>query len=98
MKIKTSNKDNVSSNIFILSGDAEAVTPYGWDDMPEFVQEDEHPYAEIRVNIRTKEDLIQFAKIMEQDFINEKTKASWFPARDRRRNSLFRWFTKPKTN
>ena len=87
----TSNVDKISKNLFILSED-EPVTPYHWDDMPEFVQPDMVPYATIDVEFRSREDMEAFTKLMEQPSINEKTKAIWFPARDRFRNSSYRWF------
>lgn len=87
----TNNIDKVSKNIFVLA-EEKAETPYQWDNMPEFVQEDEEPYACIEVELRTKEDLAAFAKLIEQESINEKTKATWFPARDRFRNSALRYF------
>jgi len=50
------------------------------------------PYATIDVEFRSREDMEAFTKLMEQPSINEKTKAIWFPARDRFRNSSYRWF------
>lgn len=93
MKIMATNKlnvDNVSKNIFILSGQEDEKTPYDWDDMPEFVQEENEAYAKITVRIRTEEDLQEFMKLMDQN-ITPKTKSIWYPALDRFRNSLLRW-------
>ena len=87
----TNNIDKVSKNVFILAEDSN-ITPYQWDNMPEFVQNDEEPYACIEVEIRSPEDLPVLAKLLEQDSMNEKTKATWFPARDRFRNSNLRYF------
>lgn len=85
------NVDNVSNNLFILSGDEDEQTPYDWDNMPEFVQEENEAYAKITVRIRNEEDLAKFREIMEQPSITTKTKAVWYPALDRNRNSLLRW-------
>lgn len=93
MKIMATNKlnvDNVSKNIFILSGQEDEKTPYDWDDMPEFVQEENEAYAKITVRIRNEEDLQEFIKLMDQN-ITPKTKSIWYPALDRFRNSLLRW-------
>lgn len=87
----TNNVDRVSKNVFVLAEESNE-TPYQWDNMPEFVQEDENPYACIEVEFRSMEDLHMFAKLVEQESMNEKTKATWFPARDRFRNSSLRYF------
>jgi hypothetical protein len=87
----TNNVDKISKNLFVRAEGLEE-TPYQWDSMPEFVQEDEEPYACIEVECRTKEDYDTLAKLLEQENINEKTKATWFPARDRFRNSSLRYF------
>jgi hypothetical protein len=92
-KIMATNKlnvDNVSNNLFILSGDEEERTPYDWDNMPEFVQDESEPYAKIVVRIRSEEDLKKFIELMDQP-ITPKTKSIWYPALDRFRNSLLRW-------
>jgi hypothetical protein len=87
----TNNIDKISKNIFILS-EGDDVTPYQWDHMPEFVQPDEEPYACIDVEFRTEEDFKEFNKLIEQENLNEKSKATWYPARDRFRNSSLRYF------
>lgn len=84
------NVDNVSNNLFILSGQEDERTPYDWDDMPEFVQDEKEAYAVIKVRIRNEEDLQEFIKLMDQN-ITPKTKSIWYPALDRFRNSLLRW-------
>lgn len=85
------NVDTASNNLFILSGEEDHRTPYDWDGMPEFVQEESEAYAKITVRIRNEEDLRAFAKLMEQPSISTKTKAVWYPVLDRNRNSLLRW-------
>jgi len=93
MKTMATNKlnvDNVSNNLFILSGQEDERTPYDWDDMPEFVQDEKEAYAVIKVRIRNEEDLQEFIKLMDQN-ITPKTKSIWYPALDRFRNSLLRW-------
>ena len=61
----TNNIDKISKNLFVLA-EEESVTPYQWDDMPEFVQNDLQPYATIDVEFRSKEDIEEFKKLMEQ--------------------------------
>lgn len=93
MKTMATNKlnvDNVSNNLFILSGQDDERTPYDWDNMPEFVQDESEAYAKITVRIRSEEDLQEFIKLMDQN-ITPKTKSIWYPALDRFRNSLLRW-------
>lgn len=85
------NVDNVSNNLFILSGDEDDKTPYDWDNMPEYVQDEFESYAKVTVRIRDEEDLKKFREIMEQPSISTKTKSIWYPALDRNRNSLLRW-------
>ena len=75
------NVDNVSNNLFILTGQEDERTPYDWDD---------EAYAKITVRIRDQEDLDEFIKLMGQT-ITPKTKAIWYPALDKKRNSLLRW-------
>jgi hypothetical protein len=85
------NVDTASNNLFILAGEEDKRTPYDWDGMPEFVQEDVEAYAKITVRIRDEADLKKFAEIMNQPSITTKTKAVWYPQLDRNRNSLLRW-------
>ena len=85
------NVDTASNNLFILAGEEDKRTPYDWDGMPEFVQEDVEAYAKITVRICDEADLKKFAEIMNQPSITTKTKAVWYPQLDRNRNSLLRW-------
>jgi len=49
-----------------------------WQDMPEFVQEEQQSYAKIIIRFRNKEDLQEFSKLIKQD-LNENTKSIWHP-------------------
>ena len=84
------NVDNVSNNLFILAGQEDERTPYDWDDMTEFVQEENEAFAKITVRLRSQVDLDKFIELMDQN-ITPKTKSIWYPALDRNRNSLLRW-------
>ena len=84
------NVDTASRNLCILAGQEDERTPYDWDDMPEFVQEENEAFAKITVRIRSQEDLDKFIELMDQN-ITPKTKSIWYPALDRNRNSLLRW-------
>lgn len=88
----TNNIDKVSKNVFVLAEGLEE-TPYLWDNMPEFISVDVEPYATIDVYVRSKEDMDKLGKLMEQEF-TEKTKFTWYPTRDRWRNSDLRCFGK----
>ena len=49
-----------------------------WQDMHEFVQEEQQSYAKIIIRFRNKEDLQEFSKLIKQD-LNENTKSIWHP-------------------
>ena len=66
------------TNLFVLAGDEEAQTPFGWDDMPEFDQPEKGQYALIRVRFRNEEDLRDFAELVDQN-IYTTTKSIWYP-------------------
>ena len=51
-----------------------------WVDMPEFVQKKQEPYAMINIRFETKEDLEEFAGLIQQR-LTAKTKSIWFPFR-----------------
>jgi len=81
----------MSNDLFVLTGQEEQQTPYEWDGMPEFVQEDNEAYAVINVRIRNEEDLREFATLLNQPSINKKTKSIWHPILERNAASLNRW-------
>jgi hypothetical protein len=97
------NVDNVSKNLFLLAEvinkdndwhNANGTTPYDWDDMPEFVQENKEAYEEVTVRFRCKEDLEAFANLIGQLNIvppKKRKKSIWYPAIDRNANSLLFW-------
>lgn len=82
------NADRITNNIFIFSGDEEEKTPYDWDSMPEFVQEQGTCYAVIDVNVYNQDDLDILAKILEQSNVAVPSKIGkmgrsvWFPKHD----------------
>ena len=80
-----------SNNLFVLTDQEEAQTPHDWDDMPEFIQDDNEAYAVINVRIRCEEDLRKFAALVDQVSINHKTKSIWYPVLERNAASLTRW-------
>jgi hypothetical protein len=49
-----------------------------WQDMPEFIQEDEMPFRTIYVHFKSQSDINNFAKLMQQQITGE-TKSLWFP-------------------
>ena len=88
------NVDKVSNNIFMILDEDDNTTPYDWDDMPEFVQEDKNAYEEVTVRFRNREDLEEFAKLVGQLNIvpqRKRKKSIWYPAVDRNANSLMFW-------
>jgi hypothetical protein len=61
-----------------------------WKNMPEFVQEKQEPYAKLIVRFETKEDLDEFAKLLNQK-LTQKTKSLWFPFKSHWGLSKKRW-------
>lgn len=49
-----------------------------WQNMPEFVQNNLEPFKSITVHFASEEDMLLFAKLVEQT-ITEITKSIWFP-------------------
>lgn len=89
------------NNLFVLSGDEEETTPYEWDDMPEYVQENKDAYDEVTVRFRNQEDLEEFAKLIDQMNIivkRKRKKSIWYPKLDRSENTLLRWVDEKDPN
>lgn len=61
-----------------------------WQNMPEFVQEKQKPYAQIIIRFDNEENLQEFAKIIGQKLTN-KTKSIWHPKLIRGLNADKRW-------
>ena len=55
-----------------------------WDDMPEFIQENDPPFERITLCFKSEEDRKAFAKLIDQT-ITENTKVVWFPKLSERR-------------
>lgn len=49
-----------------------------WQDMPEFIQEDQSPFKTIYVHFQNKQDMKSFAELVDQK-IGFKTKSIWYP-------------------
>lgn len=49
-----------------------------WQGMPEFKQDDLRPHQQVVMNFETKEDVAEFAKLIQQK-IGPKTDSLWFP-------------------
>lgn len=49
-----------------------------WQDMPEFIQTKQKPFAEIIIRFRNQEDLDVFAKTIGQK-LNQRSQCTWFP-------------------
>lgn len=61
-----------------------------WFDMPEFKQEKQRPFSEIKIRFASEEDLIEFSKIIGQK-LTPKTKSIWHPKLERGKYSSLRW-------
>ena len=66
-------------------------TPFGWDDMPEFDQPEQGQFHLMRVRFDCEEDLREFAKKIDQENITTKTKAIWYPAREKKEPTVLKW-------
>jgi hypothetical protein len=75
----------------------EKETPYLWDNMPEFHQPDNKSYVEVEVFFEDREDLEEFAKIIDQKCVlgdpddRNFRKSIWHPVLDRFEDSRYRW-------
>lgn len=49
-----------------------------WQGMPEFVQEPQKPYKELKIRFANKEDYEEFSRLINQK-LTEKTKSIWHP-------------------
>jgi len=65
-----------------------------WKDMPEFIQEQQEPFAKIIVRFNSKESMLEFANLINQK-ITEKTKSIWHPKLTRGVNSAKLYVNEP---
>lgn len=63
--------------------DSKAAAQAEWQQMPEFVQNKQEPYAAVMFRFQTEEDLAEFAELIGQK-LTQKTKSSWYPFRPHR--------------
>ncbi|MBT5355787.1 MAG: hypothetical protein HOK95_04225 [Candidatus Marinimicrobia bacterium] len=84
-------KNDKPQNLLVMTGREEEQTPFGWDDMPEFIQEDNEAPLVLKIRFRNDKDIRDFADLIGQPQITNKTKSIWYPVLDRNRNSLLRW-------
>jgi len=63
----------------------------GWDDMPEFDQPEKGQFHLMRVRFDCEADLREFAEKIEQTNITTKTKAIWYPAREKKEPTILKW-------
>tara|TARA_R110000796_G_scaffold65445_5_gene151147 strand:+ start:1247 stop:1546 length:300 start_codon:yes stop_codon:yes gene_type:complete len=83
----------MSNNLFVITGQEEedTTTPFGWDDMPQFKNEDNEAWKVMKIRFRNEEDMKEFAEIINQRNITTKTKSIWHPAINKKENSLVRY-------
>jgi hypothetical protein len=53
-----------------------------WQNMPEFVQKKQNPYAKIIFRFETEEDLQDFSELLGQK-LTSNTKSAWHPEKER---------------
>lgn len=61
-----------------------------WQDMPEFIQENQEPFAAIIVRFASEHDLKEFSELIGQS-LTAKTKSIWHPRLIRGVNAKKRW-------
>lgn len=81
MEIKTTKQIDLFNNIVEEDWKKE------WNDMPEFVQEKQEPYAKIIFRFECEDDLKEFAELIGQK-LNKKTKSAWYPFKSHWGNCL----------
>ena len=62
-----------------------------WQEMPEFVQENNTPFFQLKIRLRDSKDLALFRDTVGQKHINKKTKQIWHPKLDIDANYKKRW-------
>ena len=82
---------NATSLMGFIDEDYVEETPFGWDDMPEFDQPEKGQFHLMRVRFDCEEDLREFAKKIDQENITTKTKAIWYPAREKKEANVLKW-------
>ena len=63
--------------------DSKSMAQSEWQQMPEFVQEKQEPFAQIIFRFDTEDDLDAFAELIGQK-LTGKTKSAWHPHRPHR--------------
>jgi hypothetical protein len=63
--------------------DSKSMAQSEWQQMPEFVQEKQEPFAQIIFRFETEDDLDAFAELIGQK-LTGKTKSAWHPHRPHR--------------
>lgn len=79
------------ANLFVLDGQEDDLDAMGWDNMPEFEQENREDYAAIVMRFRTEEDLKEFAQKIGQPNLTRKSRGTFYPAVDFNEANLLRW-------
>jgi hypothetical protein len=93
--LETLGQDDGPGDLSSFLGSEDEVLSDRWQDhwkgMPEFEQEDKKPFKRVTISFRTREDYLEFQKVIDQQ-MTEKTKSIWYPALEAEKNSLNRWF------
>lgn len=89
MKKPVNNVDDITNSVYTRIDGFKKI-PHDWWGMPEFIQPTIHPYAEIDVYFESEDDVVEFSKLIDQEFISKKTKHTWFPRSERARK-IARW-------
>jgi hypothetical protein len=82
------------SDLFILSGQEEERTPYDWDYMPEYEQEEQRAYAEIHIEFKDQESMDEFVTLLGQPELakpSKRKRSIWYPKYIRGEKAALRW-------
>jgi hypothetical protein len=66
------------------------IAEWEWCGMPEFIQENQEPYAKIIFRFEDEGDLLEFAELIQQK-LTKSTKSAWFPFRSHWGARKFIW-------
>lgn len=86
--MKQNLKIDPDKNVFCVAGEEEPVTPYEWDDMPEYISKNADAYCVLQVVVPDEESFNEFMGKMDQSY-TEKTKSIYYPKQENEELKLF---------
>lgn len=90
-KIESNSKLDVEVNDVVV--DVNSKWKEHWIDMPEYIQNEEHPFRTVHFHFENEKDYQDFSSLIDQE-LTEKTNSIWHPKRNITKNMLLRWVDK----